>query len=301
MPQKKSISVYRVNLVTVGIGQGQIETLPYLSNLTEYSPKGEILSQSNFTSNGLLAEKMAWDYDEKGQIIKQYYFAETDEPSETLTYERNEKGQVIREIKTYMDGSADTTTWEYDGEGQLLQKVTVDEDGVTELQEKFTWNGKQLLKHEIVDSEENIVFTDEFVYDDRGNMIEEKQVNQDTGDFRRKVSTFSKSNLKLSEKVYGEEGDLLESVVYHYDKSGKLISSEFESPQKCSTTVYRYEEGGTQLGQEETDEDGNQVLWVEHTYDEQKNRIRSTVFANGGTLSSSQHYELRYEYEWYEE
>jgi hypothetical protein len=39
---------------------------------------------------------------------------------------------------------------------------------------------------------------------------------------------------------------------------------------------------------------------VEHSYDEQNNLISTVVFINGGMVSTSQHYELTYEYEWYD-
>ena len=56
MPKKKKTCIYRTNLVTMGIGQGQIETLPYLFNETEYNSQGGIISQSSYTSDGLLVE-----------------------------------------------------------------------------------------------------------------------------------------------------------------------------------------------------------------------------------------------------
>jgi hypothetical protein len=301
MPIKKKTSVYRTNLVTVGIGQGQIETLPYLFNETEYNTKGTIISQSSFTSDGLLVEKMAFEYDEQGRIITQYYFTEPDEPSEVVEYIRNDKGLLIKDVKKYLDGSFDTTTYLYDDQERLTEKTTVDDEGVTDLREKFFWKNKSLVKHEAIDAEGNIVSTEEFTYDDKGNAIEHTQMDEESGENQRTVSTFDEANHKTGDELYDEEGDLMEKVTYKTDESGKLVSSEYESPQKWSTTEYFYDDRGNNLGHLETDEEGNQLLLVEHMYDELNNRLGSMVFSNGGTLATNQHYRLKYEYKWFEE
>jgi hypothetical protein len=301
MPLKKTTSIYRTNLVNVGIGQGQMEMLPYLFNQTEYNRKEEVIAQSSFTSDGLLAEKMAWEYDELGRIITQYYFSEPDEPSETISFERNEKGSVVKDQKKYIDGSVDTTTYLYDEKERLLEKITVDEDGISDQHEKFTWDDKFLVKHEVTDMEDNIISLDEYVYDSKGNIIEHRQVNEETGENHRIVSKFNDANQKIKDELFDDDDELLETSIYEIDQSGRLISSQFESPQKSSTTQYFYDGRGNPLGQEEIDEEENQILFVEHVYDDQNNRISSSIFSNGGTLSNNQHYELKYEYEWFDE
>jgi len=100
--------------------------------------------------------------------------------------------------------------------------------------------------------------------------------------------------------VFSEEGDLLEQTTYAIDESGRVLSSEYDSARKWSTTEYHYDEKGNNLGHLETDEEGNQLLSVEHTYDENNNRLESIIFSNGGTLSTNQHYKLKFDYEWYE-
>jgi hypothetical protein len=301
MPMKKKTIIYRTNLVTVGIGQGQIEMLPYLFNETEYNSKGAIISQSSYTSDGLLVEKLAFEYDEQDRIITQYYFTEPDEPSEVVEYLRNDKGLLIKDVKKYLDGSFDTTTYLYDEQERLTEKITVDDEGETDLHEKYFWKDKLLIKHEAVDAEGNIVSSEEFKYDEKGNVIEHTQMDEETGESQRTLSTFDKANHKTSDELYNDEGDLMEKVTYKSDESGKLISSEFDSSQKWSTTEYYYDDRGNNLGHLETDEEGNHLVLVEHTYDELNNRLESMVFSNGGTMATNQHYRLKYEYEWFDE
>jgi YD repeat-containing protein len=301
MPQKKRISIYRTNLVTVGLGQGQIETLPYLFNVTEYDPKEEIIAQTNYSSEGLLVEKIAFEYDDQGRIVTQYYYTEPYEPSEVIHYEHNEKGMLIKDVKQYLDGSFDTTTYKYDDQERLVEKTTVDDEGVTDLLEQFSWKDKLLVKRETVNPEGNIISFEEFVYDERGNPVEHHQMNEETGENQKTVSQFDASGRKISDEISDDEGDLLEKTSYHYDETGKLLSAEYESPAKWSTTRYTYDEQGNLLRLGETDEDGNQLLLVEHSYDEQNKRLESIVFSNGGNPLANQHYKLKYEYEWYDE
>lgn len=301
MPQKKKASVYRTNLVNVGIGQGQMKTLPYLFSVTEFTGKGETLSQSSYTSGGLLTEKIAWEYDEKGRVIRQYYYSEEDTPSETTSFERDAKGDVVKELKVYIDGSTDTTTYRYDKDKKLLEKVTVDDEDVTDRHERFTWDDHLLIRHEIIDMEEHPIELDEFKYDEAGNLVEHKRINEETGENYRIVSEYNKSGQKIADLIYDEEDELVEKVCYEHDDHGKVISSIVESPQKNSNTRYFYDEKGNHLGHEEVDDEGTQLVWVEHAYDQENNLTSSTVFVNGRGSGMSQHYELQYEYEWYDE
>jgi antitoxin component YwqK of YwqJK toxin-antitoxin module len=301
MPIKKKTTVYRMNLVTVGIGQGQMETLPYLYNETEYTPGGAVLSQSVWSSGGLLVEKMVFNYDPAGRLAAQLYFTEPDEPSEQVTFERDEKGVVLKDVRKYLDGSTDTTVYSYDDQGQLKDKITRDDEGIIDLAEQFSWNGKYLLKHETRDGEGNIVSLEEFRYDEKGNVVEHFQTDEETGENRKTVTAYDAEGRKTGEEVYSEEGDLLEKSTYVLDESGRVVSSEYDSAQKWSTTEYQYDERGNNLGHLETDDEGNQLLSVEHTYDEQNNRLESVIFSNGGTLATNQHYKLKFEYEWYDE
>jgi antitoxin component YwqK of YwqJK toxin-antitoxin module len=301
MPQKKKISIYRTNLVTVGLGQGEIETLPYLFSETEYDPKEEIIAQTNFSSEGLLVEKIAFDYDDQSRILTQYYYTEPDEPSEVIHYERNEKGVLVKDVKQYLDGTFDTTTYKYDEQERLVEKTTVDDEGVTDLLEQFSWKDKQLVKRQTLDPEGNIISLEEFAFDDHGNQVVHQQMNEETGENQKTVSQFDASGRKISDEISDDEGDLLEKTTYQYDETGKLLSAEYESPDKLSTTRYTYDERGNLLALGETDEDGNQLLLVEHSYDEQNNRLESMVFSGGGNYSTNQHYKLKYEYEWFDE
>lgn len=301
MANKKTTRVFRTNLVNIGIGQGEMKTVPYLLSITELSPEGKTTSRSNFSSDGTLLERMEWVYDHQGQVTNEYYFAGEDEPSEAVRYERDGKGRITRDIKKYLDGSEDITTYQYDENNHLTVKLTIDDEGGVYTREIYNWDGDNLILHTLTDSENNIVEKDEFVYDNNGNILEHSRLNEETGENSRIVCKYNDANFRISENIYDGNNFLIESMLYNPGEDGRLLSSETKSIQKSSLTTYLYDERGNHLGQEETDQSGNQVLWVEHTYDEGNNLISSVVFMNGGMPNSSQHYELRYEYEWYDE
>ena len=301
MAKKKKIIVYRTNLVNVGIGQGQMVMPAYLYSETEFDREGRTVSQASFSSEGILQEKIAREFDVEGRVIKEFYFAEEDEPSETVAFERDGSGRLLREIRTYIDGSVDTTTCQYDQEERLVEKVTVDDEGVTDKQEKFIWKEKQLVAHEVIDSGGDITEKDEYGYNDRGLVSEHRRVSTETGENFRLVIRYDKEGRKTSDALYDADDDLMEMTRYEYDDAGVLLASSVESPGNKRVTRFLYDEKGNPLGQEENDEAGNRVVWVENSYDDQGNIEGSVVFINGRGVSMSQHYELRYDYEWFNE
>ncbi len=301
MAQKKIIRIYRTNLVNVGFGQGQLKAVPYLYSVTEHYPDGLILSRSTYASDGTLYEGIAWEYDEKGQVLCEKYFTDENEPSEIVRYERDSTGRILRGIKKYLDGSEDITTYTYDEDGHLTRKLTLDEEGNLYSQEEFRWEGNNLTLHRITDPENNETEKEEFKYDPKGNVLEHKRRNLETGDNTMIVTEYDPNNRKMGEKLYDGEGNLMESMSYTFDQEGTLLGTANVTPQKNSYTRYFYDNRGNHTGQEETDEEGNRLLWVEHTYDDNNDLVNSVVYVNGGLMAPGQHYELNYEYEWYQE
>jgi hypothetical protein len=301
MPQKKRTSVFRANLISVGAGQGQMETVPYLISTTEFDINGHVLSQSSFSAEGILTEKISWEYNDQGQIIKELFFTEEEDLSETVTFERDEKGKILKDLKEYMDGSIDTTTYLYDDSNKLIQKTTIDDEGVTDLCEKYTWNKDLLTRHEVSDGENNQISLEEFKYDPKGNILEHKKTDLETGENFKRLYLYNEKGQKVSEELYNEKDKLIETVIYTLDPDGKLISATTEGFQKNSVTRIFYDEQGNNTGQEETNSDGDQMVLVQHNWDKNNNLISSTVYIDGRGISLSQNYELNYEYEWFTE
>lgn len=301
MAQKKATRVYRTNLVNVGFGQGQLKTVPYLFSETENCRDGRIRSKNTYAADGTLNEGMVWEYDDKGRVVSEQYFTDENEPSETIRYERDSDGRILRDIKKYLDGSEDITTYTYDGNGHLTGKLTLDDEGIPYSKEEFGWEGNNLTLHRVTDSENNETEWEEFKYDQNGNILEHKRRNLETGENTIIVAEYDHNNRKTGENLFDGDGNLMESITYIHDQEGSLLETSNVTPQKNSHTRYSYDHRGNHTGQEETDEEGNRLLWVEHSYDDNNNLVNSVVFVNGGMMVPGQHYELSYEYEWYQE
>lgn len=301
MLQKKRTSVYRTNLISVGTGQGQMETVPYLISTTEFDIHGHVLSQSSFTPEGMMTEKIVWEYNDKGQIVKELFFSEEEDPSEVTTFERDPKGKVVMDKKEYMDGSVDTTTYVYDGQDNLIQKTTKDDEDIPEMIESFSWNEKHLIRHEITDGDNKQVTLEEFKYDNGGNILEQRKIDHETGENFKRVYQYNESGQKLGEKLYDHKDKLIESVSYTLDMEGRLMSATTEGAQKNSVTRIFYDVHGNNTGQEEIGPNGEQLVLVEHSWDDDHNLTSSLVYIDGRGVTMSQNYELNYEYEWYPE
>jgi uncharacterized protein YkuJ len=299
MQQKKSTLVYRTDLVNIGIGQGQRESVPYLASQTEYDENGRVILQSSFSPDGLLTEKVLLEYDENGHVVHETYFIDEGDPTEEKSYEFDENGRVVRQLKHYIDGSADTTSYAYNQDGLPTEKITINEDDEVEAKETFTYNGKKLIKHEMVDQEENILLSEEFLYDEKGNMVEHIKDDEESGEYFKLVTKYNEDGRKLAEMIYSEDDTLFETTWFEEDSQGRVVQTVEENDRSRRVKNFHFDEKGNNLGYEETNGNGDKMVVVEHLYDPENNTVSSMVFVNGGGRGMSQHYELNYEYEWY--
>lgn len=299
MQKKKSTLVYRTDLVNIGLGQGQKETVPYLSGKTEFDTEGRPVMQSAYSAEGVLSEKVIMQYDENGRVIHQTYWVDEGDPSEEKSFEYDNSGKVVKELYHYLDGSFDTTFYTYNEDGLLVEKTTIDEEETPERKEVFTYENGKLKSMVITDTEGNKLAKEELGYDDKGNLIQHIKEDFETGEYFKLMVEFSADNHKISEKIYDEEDELLETTWFEEDDKGRIIRTVEENAMFRKIKNFSFDDRGNNLGYEETNANGEKMVMVEHQYDNENNTISSMVFVNGGGRTLSQHYELSYEYEWY--
>lgn len=299
MQQKKSTLIYRTDLVNVGIGQGQRETVPYLASQTDFDETGRILTQMNYAPSGILAEKVIFEYDHEGRVAHETSIAEDGEFADEKTYEYDNEGRLVKQFKHYIDGTADITSFQYNIEGQVIKKITVDDEGETESTETFTYQDGRLIAHEIVDGEDNRLLYDEYAFDVAGKMVQHIRDNEADEEYFRLVFSYNSEGRKLSEALYDFEDNLLETTWFEEDEKGRVVQTVEESNRSRRVKQFSFDDHGNNLGYEETNASGDKMVVVEHRYDEQNNPQSSLVFVNGVGRTISQHYELKYEYEWY--
>lgn len=299
MQQKKSTLVYRTDLVNIGIGQGQRESVPYLASQTEYDENGRVILQSSFSPDGLLTEKFVLEYDDSGHVVHETYFIDEGNPTEEKSYEFDENGRVVRQLKHYIDGSADTTSFTYNQDGFLTDKITINDEDEVETRETFAYCGNKLIKHEIVDQEGNILLSEDFLYDEKGKLIEHIKDDEEGGEYFKLVTKYNEDGRKLAEMLYSEDDKLFETTWFEEDSQGRVVQTVEENDRSRRVKNFHFDDKGNNLGYEETNDNGDKMVVVEHLYDPENNTVSSMVFVNGGGRSMSQHYELKYEYEWY--
>ncbi len=300
MANRKSTLVYRTDLVNVGIGQGQMQSVSYLASQTDYDTESRVIMQCSYSASGGVVEKTVFEYDANGRLVHELYYTGEPEPAEENSYEYDEKGKVCREFKHYIDGSKDTTDYAYDDSGKLIEKVTVDEEGETELREVFGYEGDLLVNHVISDGEDNTVVSEEFGYNEKGQVLMQIRDDNETGEFFKLVVEYNESGRKVSEKIYDEEDELVETTWFDEDENGRVIQTVEENSLRRHEKHFFYDDQGNGLGYEEINEDGDKVVVVEHQLGEHKHPVASMVFVHGAGRSPGQHYELKYEYVWHE-
>lgn len=299
MANKKSTLVYRTDLVNVGIGQGQKQSVPYLSSTTEFDAEGRVVVHSSISPEGILLEKIETGYDPEGRIIRESYFVEEDAPTEVKSYEYDEEGKLERELKLYADGSSDITSYRYDSTGILLEKITVDDEKEVDAVEKFDYRESKLTRHEITDSDGNRLLLEEFDYDGKGNLISHIRDDEEAGEYYKMVFKYNEEGQKVAEMLHNDEDELVETTWFELDEKGRVVQTVEESSFSRKVKNFRFDDRGNALGYEETDGKGDTVVVIEHMYDPANNPVASMVFVNGSGRNAGQHYELKYEYEWY--
>lgn len=291
--------MYRTHLVNIGIGQGQKESVPFLYSQTEYDEQGHVLMQCSFNAAELVTEKYVFEYDNEGRLVHETYYTDDSDPSEEKTYEYDETGRLVREMKHYLDGSADTTTFHYDSEGMLTEKITADDEGEIESRETFTYQNGKLVLHETTEADNELILKEEFDYDSRGNVISHVRNDDETGEFFRLQLTYSPDGHKEKEEIFNDQDQLVETTYFQMDEQGRVIQTTEDSGRSRRIRNFSFDDRGNNLGYEEVTGTGDKLVVVEHLYDPQNNPQSSLIFMNGAGRSQSQHYELRYEYEYF--
>jgi hypothetical protein len=299
MPQRKSIALYRKNLLALKNSTEPHEL--WLYSQSEFDPKGNLTEQSVYTQSGSLVERTIKDYDEKGFLLREKYFAEAGEQSEETSYERDENGLVVKELKHYIDGSFDTTTYNYDSQHRILLKITVNDEGEVEQKVVNEYRDDFLLKTSLFDCEGNLIRQDEFKYDEKGNSVEHKRVDNESGEDAFIVTTYNSNGRKKTEISYDEDGDIINQTTYFEDENGQLLSIVEEGSEKNLVIMFTYDERGNTIHQEELDNEGRQLVSVKREFDDDNNLVRSEVYIDGQGLTLPQHYEISFEYKFYEE
>jgi YD repeat-containing protein len=299
MPQRKSVALYHRNLKLSDNKQPLQEY--WLYSYSEFDTRGNLTEQSVYAQSGALLERTSREFDGNGFLKREKFFIEDEEPSEEKSYERNDDGILLKEYKHYTDGSHDTIVYNYDSQHRIISRITSDDEG--EVEEKLIneFNGDFLVRTQIFDGDDNLLRSDEFSYNEQGNSVEHKKIDNESGELSVVVTTYNSNGHKLKETHLDEDGDEISETNYMEDEAGRLLSLTEKSAEKTTETRFEYDERGNAVSQVETDEEGNELIVVDREFDDENNILQSEVFVSGQGRTPDQFYEIKFEYQFYQE
>ena len=187
------------------------ELLSYTEN--RYDGFGNCIESKCYDANGLINLHVKNEYDEDGRKIKSQVCSD------------DERFKTVSVFKYYIDDIRMETTYSYSGE--MVNKTSCLYDylrGINLMRRTF-------FKEDIFNG------TEEYMYDDSGNLIKEES--------------------------YDEEGNALWFYGYDYDKNGNMI----EETTLSDSIKYEYDEQGNKVKEIFCLKDGSIVYYVEWTYE----------------------------------
>jgi len=299
MPVRKSVILLRKNLNLTPVNDQDQEH--WLYSESGFDHRGSLVEQTIYAQNGSIVEKTVNEYDEQGFLLREQNFVDGDDASEVKLYERNENGLVMKEFRHYIDGTIDTTLYKYDSQNRIISMITINDEGETEKVLSNEYRDDLLLCQQVLDSEGNLIRSDHYKYDDRGNSVEHKRSDKEIGEETFTVTKYNTHGRKQEGTVFNEDGDVITQTFYEEDEKGLLKTIREASGEKNLQISFTYDEHGNAIRQEETDGKGKQLMLVQREFDEQNYVVRSEVFVDGQGFTLPQHYEILFRYEFHTE
>ena len=166
-----------------------------------YNAKEKMATVSNFDKDEKPTIKQIWTYNNSGQIIQMQYYTKENKADWRYIYTYNTNGNRVM-MESYKPDSTfySKTTYSFDNKGNetgyLLQTK-----GYANSSEKYTWDTNGNKTEEIwMDGKNEITFRHVYVYDGKGNVIEEQ--------------VFKKQDINFTSKA---------TYKYEYDTKGNWI------------------------------------------------------------------------------
>lgn len=233
------------------------------------------------------------DYYNNGSIIERIKLNKDDEQIERYVYEYNESGKEIS-YSHYNDNnslvSKSITKW-YSSD-QKESYITYDQNG-------------------------NIKYEQQYVYDEKGNVIEESYKNEHGIVYMKWIKTYDEKNRVIKTDYYENEinysmityqyddltgivtqkfldknGNYLSSSQYLYDKDGRILKSTEENG---NYTINEYHENGKQIKSLSYDNQDRIQHGYELKLDEEGKEIEYIGFGENGQINHKVQYEYLYD------
>ena len=313
-----------------------------------YDEQGRATSKRH--RNGGLTTLECWTYDEKGNELTWTYTTvrtgdEKPESGYTCTYDEN--GNLLSQMY-WENGDEDYTygyIYTYDEQNRLLTRdytekdvhvqYVYDKDGNYYCLESYTdreygdvdyysYYDKEDrdMGYQIVTKGGTVIEKEEFVRNEKGDVLSRRQIYQWNGKEREYLKTYTYAeNGNLLRSQLEENGEIIDSNVYTYDAQGNMLTYETNNDSYWSRRVctydergnllteqsmystgwdnktYTYDAAGYQIQKKETGTNGDTT--VDYTYDQWGNEVAEEMHrenANGDlkVMKQTSVWELRY-------
>ncbi|MBR2901328.1 MAG: RHS repeat protein [Clostridia bacterium] len=247
-------------------------------------------------------KQVDYEYDEKGRqtkittVFSASIYSDAEGTYEEYAY--NEKGDVIyemiidwlgqkKEIKTeyeYFDNgtkrketivdnryTVSSAVYKYDEYGNEISLKSETGERISE----YTYNDKGLVATRIQNTNDEGKQVTEYKYDEEGRITERTLYPIDKPDYKRIYTyTYDDKNCIKEEKNIWGDIEILE-YRYVYDENGRCIEKITISESGETKNRYDYDEKGNEIKVSTVGEDGNAEVWIEKSYDEDGNLIKT--------------------------
>ena len=181
------------------------------------------------------------EYDTDGKIMKKTFYS-GDIATDTITYEYDDRGNLITQISVDKDGiQTDFKKYIYDEDGNKIQEIEGNNEKDASIKHMYSYKDG-LLDFDRFYFVNGSTDYNEYEYDDKGQLICKKHINEEDGYVYR-----------TWEYEYDSEGNLTEMrdsmyehlTVEHYDKAGRKILEELYYNGEISAKYeYKYNDYG---------------------------------------------------------
>ncbi|MBN8783601.1 MAG: hypothetical protein J0G98_11090 [Terrimonas ferruginea] len=191
--------------------------------LTKFNSTGYRTEYNEFLGNDSLSYRITYTYTPKEKKADLTYFSKELKPTIKKKYLYDDKGRHIDQLEYTMEGELDRRyTYKYDDRGNLIEISGYKKDGTLSSKTTYTYDSKNNKTDYLMETPGYANSYRKFVYDEKGNPVEETWLNgRKEVDFKF-VRLFDAKGNKIQETNYKQGTKLIGTTrwIYEYDAKG---------------------------------------------------------------------------------
>lgn len=191
--------------------------------LTRFNTTGYHTEYNEFLANDSLNYRITYTYIPKEKKAELRYFNKELKPTIHKTYLYDTKGNHIDQLEYAIDGQQDRRyMYTYDDRGNVLTITGYKKDGSISSKTTYQYDNKNRRTDYLLETPGYANSSRKFVYDDKGNLVEEFWYNGKGATDFRFVRSYDAQGNKIEETSYKGNGQPVGTTryTYEYDKKG---------------------------------------------------------------------------------